>query len=905
MASVLMGSMNSLLDKLAVLMDEEHFKFSNMSKELSLIRDELSAMNAFLEILADKEELDPLTKNWKNQVREMAYDIEDSIDEVMRHVSQDGNTAGLIWNIIQHFNMLRTKNRISNEIQQIKTRVMEVNHRHKRYKIDASISTSKYVAVDPRLHAIYADEDGLEGTDGPRNELVELLLREDQRLRVVSVVGIGGLGKTTLANEVYKRIGDKFDCQAFVSVSQRPDMTKILANMFSQLGQEPPSQTSEVQNLINDLRKHLQGKRYFVILDDIWDKSAWDILRCALPKNEQASRVITTTRIETVAIACCSYPHDYVYKMEPLDDQQSKKLFLKRIFGSEDVCPEQLREVSTEILGKCNGLPLAIVSISSLLANQAITRVEQWEHVRNSLANKFGKCSALDSMRRILQLSYKNLPYYLKACFLYLGIYPEDYTVRKNDVIRQWIAEGFVSKVQEQDAEDVASNYFNELVNRSMILPNDVNYQNEVLSCKVHDMMLDFILSECAEENFLTINDKSNSSLGMHNNVRRLSIQYDNVNHSMVAPPTNLSHVRSIAAFGGSNFLHVHPLSEFSFLRVLIVDFSDVSYKMELDFTGVCKLFQLRYLKIETNIHVQLQLPEQIGKLQQLQTLDIEWGSVVIPSDIICLPRLIHLIIPESTRLPDGIGNMKALATLQYFDLGENSVENIRGLSQLTNLRDLKLCYSGTSISDKALRMDALRSSLEMLCNLKYLYMYWPGICGSGLSLLNPSPRHLQTLEMTYWCFPKVPNWIGELRKLQVLKIGIRELSMDGFLLLARLPALTNLGLRTQVSPRESITICGMAFAALKYFKYWCRTPRLIFEAGAMPNLERLKLRFKEISESPSGIEHLLGLKEIFLEIGGVRGKVPKRGGALSALITAIDMHPGCPSLKIVSCPHL
>jgi len=262
MASVLMGSMNSLLDKLAVLMDEEHFKFSNMSKELSLIRDELSAMNAFLEILADKEELDPLTKNWKNQVREMAYDIEDSIDEVMRHVSQDGNTAGLIWNIIQHFNMLRTKNRISNEIQQIKTRVMEVNHRHKRYKIDASISTSKYVAVDPRLHAIYADEDGLEGTDGPRNELVELLLREDQRLRVVSVVGIGGLGKTTLANEVYKRIGDKFDCQAFVSVSQRPDMTKILANMFSQLGQEPPSQTSEVQNLINDLRKHLQGKRY-------------------------------------------------------------------------------------------------------------------------------------------------------------------------------------------------------------------------------------------------------------------------------------------------------------------------------------------------------------------------------------------------------------------------------------------------------------------------------------------------------------------------------------------------------------------------------------------------------------------------------------------------------------------
>ncbi|KAK8447118.1 hypothetical protein SEVIR_8G003075v4 [Setaria viridis] len=103
-----------------------------------------------------------------------------------------------------------------------------------------------------------------------------------------------------------------------------------------------------------------------------------------------------------------------------------------------------------------------------------------------------------------------------------------------------------------------------------------------------------------------------------------------------------------------------------------------------------------------------------------------------------------------------------------------------------------------------------------------------------------------------------------------------------------RLPELTNLGLRT---PRESITIYSMAFPALKYFKYWCRTPRLTFEAGAMPKLERLKLRFKEIFESPSGIEHL---KEVFLEIGGLRGKVPKRGGALSVLIMAIDMHPGC-----------
>jgi len=243
-------------------MDEEHSKFSNTSKDLSFIRDEFSTMIALLEILAHKEDLDPLTKDWKSQVRDMAYDIEDWIDEVIRHASQDGTTAGFIRKIIQHINMVRTKIRISSEMQQIKTRVMEVSHRRKRYKIDVSASRSKYVPVDPRLHALYADVDGLEGIDGPRNQLVKWLLDEDQRLRVVSIVGIGGLGKTTLANEVYKRIGETFDCQAFVSVSQRPDMTRILTNMFSQLGQQPPSQPSEVQNLINVLREHLQDKRY-------------------------------------------------------------------------------------------------------------------------------------------------------------------------------------------------------------------------------------------------------------------------------------------------------------------------------------------------------------------------------------------------------------------------------------------------------------------------------------------------------------------------------------------------------------------------------------------------------------------------------------------------------------------
>uniref|UniRef100_I1QTE3 Uncharacterized protein n=1 Tax=Oryza glaberrima TaxID=4538 RepID=I1QTE3_ORYGL len=621
----------------------------------------------------------------------MAYEIEDWIDEAMHHLTKDDSNSGFISKIIFRLNRMRTQNRMTNQINKVKTRVVEMSHRHKRYKLDASISTSDYTAIDPRLCALYADAEALVGMDGPRDEITKWLMGADQQLMVVSVLGIGGLGKTALANEVYKKIGGQFDCHAFISISQKPDI-------------------------------------------------------CALPKNNHASRVITTTRIEKVAMECCSYRCEFIYKMKPLNEHDSRRLFFNRIFGSENACPERFKGVSTGILQRCGGLPLAIVSVSSLLANPATSVDRQWEYVSNSLSDKFGIMPALDGMRNILHLSYKNLPYHLKTCFLYLGIYPEDYIIRKSDVVRQWITEGFVHKAQVQDAEDVAGSYFNELVNRSMILHTDIDYQNNVVSL-----------------------------------------------------------------------------------------FSDAVHQMSLDLTGIRQLFQLRDVKIEANIHVQIQLPAQIQELKLLESIDIEWGSVCIPPDIVHLPHLIHLVIPEGTGLPDGIGNLKSLITLRSFDLGENSLHNIRSIRELTNLRDLNLCYSGKNVvSNMETWIDVLRSSLEKLSNLKYLHLYWPGTCENGLCSLNPPSRHLQRLEMAYWWFSKVPKWIGGLHELHVLKLAVKEVSDDDITLLAQLPSLTNLGLRMRGAPKQKIIIYKKAFPVLRYFKFWCSTPCLVFEASVM-----------------------------------------------------------------------
>jgi hypothetical protein len=182
--------------------------------------------------------------------------------------------------------------------------------------------------------------------------------------------------------------------------------------------------------------------RYFIVVDDIWDATAWTIIRCALPDNKNGSRVIATTRIETVARTCSSNQDEYVYKMKALGTKDSRKLFFKRIFSSHDTCPQYLEEVSTAILKKCGGLPLAIITVSSHLATQQNNQKnEQWEHTLNYLGSNLELNPTLEGMRQILSLSYTNLPHCLKTCVLYLGLYPEDHTIRKNDLVRQWVCD--------------------------------------------------------------------------------------------------------------------------------------------------------------------------------------------------------------------------------------------------------------------------------------------------------------------------------------------------------------------------------------------------------------------------------------------------------------------------------
>ncbi|KAF8776608.1 hypothetical protein HU200_003331 [Digitaria exilis] len=261
--------------------------------------------------------------------------------------------------------------------------------------------------------------------------------------------------------------------------------------------------------------------------------------------------------------------------------------------------PLHLQEVSNEILKKCGGLPLAIITISSLLATKARTK-EEWEKIWKSIGVVLENDTGMEEMNKILSLSYNDLPYHLKTCLLYLSVFPEDYEIKRDRLIRRWIAEGFITTEGGQDMEEIGECYFNDkndLINRSMIQPVGIQHDGRAEACRVHDMILDLITSKSVEENFVTLCGDQNQKLMQQDKIRRLSLNYYARDDIMLPKNLIVSNVRSLTTFGYSE--NMPCLSKFQLLRVL-----DLENRVALEY---------KYLKhIGKLFHLSLELPEGI-----------------------------------------------------------------------------------------------------------------------------------------------------------------------------------------------------------------------------------------------------------------------------------------------------
>lgn len=592
--------------------------------------------------------------------------------------------------------------------------------------------------------------------------------------------------------------------------------------------------------------------------------------------------------------------------MRHLTTDNSRKLFSRGVFGSEDGFPGHFREISVDIINRCGGLPLAIVNAASLLASQLAVMDEQ-EHwnIYNSLASNLRRNSTTEVTGQILNMSYNNLPHYLKTCLLYLNIYPADYTILKDDLVKQWVAEGFVDVIKDQDLEEIAGNYFDELVERRMVRPVDVYYDNKVISCTVHSMVHDFIAHRSIEDNFIIVLDNSQNSIEISDKVRRLSLHFGNARYAKTPENISFSQVRTLGFFGATRCLP--SVSEFKILRVLILyALGDKRGPPVVDLHIIGELHKLRYLKVSCDSRIKL--PTRISRLQCLETLEIEAKVTALPSDIVHLPRLLHLRLPDETNLPDGFGKyMTTLVTLvAYLDLSGSSIENVKSLVDLINLQDLHLaCCNFQSVQLLWETMNIFGSVIESLVNLKSLALAAGFLNGTSSTAHFSSattrmswqmctpPRLLQRIDLSpHVCtFSTLPNWIRELGNLCILKIAVRKLGDGDMDVLGGLSALTVLSLHVSDSPEERIIFREAGFPVLSYLKLRCSVANLAFEERAMPRLRRLVLSFRaagiaeqQHGRTPVGMEHLLSLEVVTARIDGSCANEADRMAAESAL---------------------
>uniref|UniRef100_A0A452XKQ0 Uncharacterized protein n=1 Tax=Aegilops tauschii subsp. strangulata TaxID=200361 RepID=A0A452XKQ0_AEGTS len=607
---------------------------------------------------------------------------------------------------------------------------------------------------------------------------------------------------------------------------------------------------------------------------------------------------MTTTRMYNVAKECCLSNGNLVYKMQPLSIGDSRKLFFKGIFGCEK-CPSDFEKVSDDILKKCEGLPLAINAISSLLSTGKTK--EEWYQVRSSICCAQGKNSDIDAMNYILSLSYLDLPHHLRYCLLYLTMFPEDYRVEMGHLVHSWISEGLIRGEYQEDLVELGYAYLVELTNRSLIESVGMQYDGKARFYRVHRVILDFLVSRSAEENFCTLSGNPSKP---DRRVHRLSL-FGNENPSCVAQ-LDLSHARSLGVFGHSgqlpSFVKSHAL------RVL--DLQDCPELGNHHVKDIERHPLLRYLNISgTDI---TELPIQIGDLGFLETLDASFTEFVeMPGSITRLRRLKRLFVSDETKLPDEIGNM-CLQELGDINAFNQSVNFLNELGKLMDLRKLSIIWDTNGIPRFGKRSYKEKKFVSSLCKLDQMGLRTlcvtfylrekDGFIGHPFLPALNSIREVY-LRRGRMCW--INKWLLSLANLEKLYIsGGDEIEQDDLRTVGSIPTLVEFKL---YSGCLGPIIISSGFEQLERLELKFSFSQLTFEVGAMPNLKKLDLhvylsKFKSVGAGfDFGIQHLSSLASVSIVIfceGVSAAYVEAAEGAFKSMVNG-HPNPNRPILEM------
>uniref|UniRef100_A0A0E0AS90 Thioredoxin domain-containing protein n=1 Tax=Oryza glumipatula TaxID=40148 RepID=A0A0E0AS90_9ORYZ len=839
------GAINSLFVKITRLM-ENHGNIKNLLKDITGLREDL---NRFTGGRGMGEQV----KVWMKQAREMIYDIEDWIDLEKQEVASFSESA--------------------KQIDQFKGQIKKARKRCKRYELLKQAPTSQI----PYAGAEHSEVSGrrlfleektvLVGMDGPKSELLKHLKNEQKELKVVSVHGTGGHGKTALAMLIYGDIFVKdFECQAFVSVGRTTSTRTALIEILCQVKKSEVDawQSRSYSKIISELWGFLRTKRYFICIDDIRNTGDLHAIVCALPDNNFGSRILTTTRLKDVALSCSSRPSDVIYEMITLDEADSEILFRNSIYVQKgEEWPDHFNESSKKVLQLCGGVPMAILIAAGLFGRiYAELSVKSGNLNKTTLCESNQSYSAIQAMS-ILDISYGDLPLPLKSCFLYLAAFSRNNVINKDRLIRRWVTEGLIPGPGNSSWE-TGERYFDELISRRLVEPAFDDSNDQPIGCSVHGVVFDFMEHLSTEENFVSAGAVLMSGVFPRDRVRRVSLDYgdeddecdtycrleDKSNASSSdeddeAISFHLSWVRTLAFSGDAS--RIPHLSDFKHVRVLDLEDTKGLEKKQLESIG--RLSLLRYLGLgSTDV---TQLPPGIMALELLTTLDLRRTNVRHLPEL--RDKKLVSLLGEQLILARGIGGMQNLEELSKVVVGPNG-SPADDMAQLVResgrLRMLGVRFSHLHGHNGNNDRQGVRQFLEEVgkSNLQSLLLdNYPHLLLDLLLPVDSWAHKLRKLELRIGLDADAPVPLQEMASLTALThlhISVEAVEAHTIRALGKLPKLVVLKLESKTSPCLTVS-SEDGFPCLKVLWYnseYGRGMGLRFDVGAMPQLRRLRL---------------------------------------------------------------
>ncbi|XP_050130899.1 putative disease resistance protein RGA3 isoform X2 [Malus sylvestris] len=797
---------STLLEKLASTayeyVAEEVKLVLNVKKEVEECSRNLKAIRAVLEDAEQRQVKEANVRDWLDNLKEISFDMVDVLDdwngEILRQQVEKQEREGTSAVVAKkkvcfpvvprcfccgHVGRVIPRHKIAQEIKDLNERLTAIYKQRKMYNfqlIDKGIQkpqTSSFVDVSEIF-----------GRETEKDSLVRKLVRDEEGrgLLIIPIVGMGGMGKTTLAQLAYNdaNVNAHFKKKIWICVSEPFDVMKIAKKI---IGDESIG-SNELDTVLHRMSRSIEEEKFLLVLNDVWteDSTQWDQLKVPLMRNSaEGSRILVTTRKERVASMMRSTT--FTINLGELGEQHCLSIFNHMAFSNREADEDGVfGDISREIVKKCKGLALVAKTLGSLMRDKRT--MKEWKDVLNSKIWDWNEVE--EKVFRPLLLSYYDLIPIDRCCLLYCGIFPKDYELERDKLINLWMAQDYLDSEENKDKGIIGNIVFDNLVARSFFQDFKKDYSGKIIGCKMHDIVHDFVHFLTKKECLITeANQGANSEIEvLASKVRHLTLTYvPDGSNSLPTSCYNCKKLRTLAVFWSRSSLRCIDASlvlQLKCLRTLNLIGNSIK-----ELPGeIGQLVHLRHLDLSGNELLE-KLPDSICNLYNLYTLVICFRHSLskLPRNMSKLINLRHLYVANYfglEYLPKGIGRLTSLQTLdecrvffgrndEAFKFGDlRTLNNLRGSLNITfrgYLNDVSEVVELPLVDNKQI------FNLRIECDVGGYVRFLPHMTPkSNLQILNAlQPQEdLESLGIYGVVAPTWPKWLTCLNRLRFLTLG-------------------------------------------------------------------------------------------------------------------------------------